>query len=120
MAVYIVLGILTSLSEVFNEMVFASPTPVIRPQMNVTIVDILVGTDTFIAVIVILAPPRALTTNADEVVGIKATNESRSLCKPLLKLRQLLLAEGTWLVTYLPRHDGRVVTIPLASIAVGT
>ena len=88
--------------------------------MDVAVVHILVSTDALVAVVVVLAAPRALATNGNEVVIVERTNQRRGLCEPLLEVGQCLFGEGTRLVAYLPRHDGGVVGILHTRIAIGT
>ena len=102
MLVDIVLGIFAGTRQILHQTVALCPSPVIRPEVYVTIVDVLVCTDTMVAVIVHFTAPCSLTTDRDEVVGVDTADECRSLTEPLFKGRQCLLGEGAWLVAYLP------------------
>ena len=88
--------------------------------MSVHIVDVGVGTNLLIEVSIHLAAPYTFTANADEVVFIQTAYQRRCLPKPLGKRFLGLIAEGTRFITYLPRHDGRIVAIGHFGITVGT
>ena len=119
MAVDIVAGAVATGLEVVDEMVGACPRPVVGPEVDIAVVDIGIGADALIGRIVVLAAPRALTADGDEVVGVETADECRGLGQPFLKGGQRLLAERPWLVAYLPRHDGGVVDILHPRVAVG-
>ena len=119
MGIDILLGVLARHTQVFHKMFLASPAPVVGPEMNVAIVYILVGTDTFIAGDIVLTSPTALASDTDEVVTVERTNEAACLCQPAFESRQRFLTESTGLVAYLPRHDGRIVHIAAMGITVG-
>ena len=82
MGIDILLGVLARHTQVFHKMFLASPAPVVGPEMNVAIVYILVGTDTFIAGDIVLTSPTALASDTDEVVTVERTNEAACLCQP--------------------------------------
>ena len=116
----ILFGVLARHSEVIDEVVFACPTPVVWPQMYIAVVYIGVSTDALVACYIVLAPPTALTSDTDKMVLVERAYQSTCLGEPFLKGRECLLAEGTRLVAYLPRHDGGVFSIGTVCIAVGT
>ena len=118
MLVDISLCVVTTLLEVFLQRALMSPSPVVRPQVYVHVVDILVGAYLLIERHVVLASPAALGANGYKVVLVKRANQRRSLCQPLGKWLFCLLAKGARLVAYLPRHDGWVFCVFLARVSI--
>ena len=106
MLVNILLGILAGTRQVFNQRIRLRPAPVVRPQVDVAVVYVLVGTDAFPTSEVVLTPPGTLTANRNEVVGIQFADDSRRLAEPFFEGRQRIRREGSRLVANLPRHDG--------------
>ena len=118
-AVYIVLRVSLGARQVLDERVLLGPAPVVGPQVDVGVVDVLVGRDALPAVEVVLAAPGALAADADQVVGVERADERRCLGEPFLEGRHGLTRECPRLVAYLPRHDGGVVLVGQARVAVG-
>ena len=54
------------------------------------------------------------------MVLIEWTDQLACLAQPFLECRQLLLAEGTRLIAYLPWHDGWIVLIFFLCISIGS
>ena len=57
MLVDILLGVLTGTRQMLDERVRMRPSPVVRPQMYITVVDVAVGTDALVALNIILTAP---------------------------------------------------------------
>ena len=118
MTVDIVLRVRLGLRQVLNQMILTRPTPVIGPQVDIAVVDILVSTDALPTAVVALTAPGALAADGDQVVGIQLTDQGGSLCQPPFKGRQRLFRESTRLIADLPRHDGGIILIGDARITV--
>ena len=79
MTVDIVLRIRLGLRQVVDEVVFSRPTPVVGPEVDITIVDIFIGTDTLIAIPVVLTAPRPLAADGNQMVRVETAYEGRCL-----------------------------------------
>ena len=118
MAVDIILRVRLRLRQVVYQVILSSPAPVIGPQVDIAIVDILVSTDALPTAVIALTAPGALAADGDQVVRVQLADQGRCLAEPLLKGWQRLLREGTRLIADLPRHDGWIVLIGHARITV--
>ena len=118
-SVYILLGVLLGAWQVLYQRVRLGPSPVVWPQVYVGVVYVLISRYALPAVKVALAAPCALATYTYQVVGVQTAYQRRCLAQPLLEGGQSLFAECARFVTYLPAHNGRIVLIRAACIAVG-
>ena len=75
MTVDILLRIRLGPRQVLYERVCFRPAPIVGPQVDVGIVNVLIGGNAFPTTEVILTAPCALRTDADQVVGIEFTDE---------------------------------------------
>ena len=79
--------------------------------MGIQIVDVGVAADLHIKCRIHLTAPYSFRANGNKMVGIKLADECRRFSQPTCKGLLFLVAKGTRLITYLPRHDSRVVLI---------
>ena len=101
MFINILLCVLAGDSQIFQQMVYSRPTPVVWPKMNVAIIHILVGTDPFSTVQFTFTSPFAFATDRNQMILIERTDQLARFTQPLFESRQLLFAESTRFITYL-------------------
>ena len=70
--------------------------------MNVAIIYILVGTDPFPTVQFTFTSPFTFATDRNQMILIERTDQLARFAQPLFESRQLLFAESTRFITYLP------------------
>ena len=71
MFINILLGVLAGYAQIFQQMVFSCPTPVVRPQMDIAIIHITVGTNALPAIQLAFTAPLAFTSDGDKMVLIE-------------------------------------------------
>ncbi|CUQ63719.1 Uncharacterised protein [Segatella copri] len=86
MFINILLCVLAGDFQIFLQMVFSRPTPVVWPKMNVAIIYILVGTDPFPTVQFTFTSKFTFATDRNQMILIERTDQ----------------LESTRLITYLP------------------
>jgi hypothetical protein len=120
MFIDISLGIAATLRKVFAKRALMSPVPVVGPEVNVHVIDVCIGADLFIEIHVAFAPELAFRTNGNEVVLVKLTNETGGLGERVGKGLLSGIRESARLISYLPRHDSRIVNVTYSRIAVSS
>ena len=105
---------------VFRYRIFFRPAPIVGPNMYITIVDIGVSTDALPHIVIVFTAKCTFRTNAYQMPIIQTFHQGCGLSYPCFKRWQHGFIKGTWFVTNLPRHNSRVICIPLFGVAIGS